>query len=420
MQKEGFFMKNWKKLASLAVAGTLLAMTGCAGGTNSTAETAAPTDAPAETTQAADETTLAAADTEATTATTEVNATDAPNSDSETITVTDHLGKTVEVPTKIDRIVVGDILPLPSVLTVFFDSGEKIVGMSESSMKAAQNGLLGELYPEVLDAKTDFINGTEVNIEELVALDPDIMFYSAGSPQIGEACESAGIPAVAISPSKWEYNSIETLNQWLETLGEIFPENAKADICRKYSEEKYNMVQERVKVIPDEERARAFFLFQYTDESITTSGKLFFGQFWADAIGAKNVGEELTTDNSTAVDMEQIYQWNPDLIFITNFNAAQPETLYNNETGSWDWSAVDAVANKRVYKMPLGMYRSYTPGIDTPITLMWLAKTAYPEKFEDIDITKETKDYYKEVFGVDLTDEQANSIFAPVSAASAF
>ena len=83
----------------------------------------------------------------------------------DTITVTDHAGNMIEVPTDIDRIIVGDILPLASVLTVFFDNGDKIVGMAEGSMKAAENGLLGELYPEVLDAKTDFIDGTSINIE---------------------------------------------------------------------------------------------------------------------------------------------------------------------------------------------------------------------------------------------------------------
>ncbi len=67
--------------------------------------------------------------------------------------------------------------------------------------------------------------------------------------------------------------------------------------------------------------------------------------------------------------------------------------------------------------MPLGMYRSYTPGVDTPITLMWLAKKAYPNLFTDIDITKEVKAYYKTVFGVKLTDKQAQSIFDPSAAA---
>lgn len=343
-----------------------------------------------------------------------------PDSSDDTITVTDHAGNVIEVPAEIDRIIVGDILPLASVLTVFFDNGDKIVGMAEGSMKAAENGLLGELYPEVLNAQTNFIDGTSINIEEVVALEPDIFFYSANSPQIGEQLAQAGIPAIAISVNKWEYNTIETLNNWIDLLSQIFPENDKADICREYSNEVYSMVQERVETIPEEEREQAFFLFQYSDSNITTSGKLFFGQFWADAMGAKNVGEELTTDNSIAVSMEQIYEWNPSLIFITNFTSAYPEDLYNNTIGEYDWSAIDAVENQRVYKMPLGMYRSYTPGIDTPITLLWFAKTAYPNLFEDIDITQETKKYYQEIFDVSLTDEQAESIFAPVSASSAY
>ena len=94
-----------------------------------------------------------------------------------------------------------------------------------------------------------------------------------------------------------------------------------------------------------------------------------------------------------------------------------PDDLYNNTVGVYDWSPIDAVENGRVYKMPLGMYRSYTPGADTPVTLLWLAKTAYPDRFADIDIIAETKAYYSEVFGVELTDEQAESIFEPAAEA---
>ena len=179
----------------------------------------------------------------------------------------------------------------------------------------------------------------------------------------------------------------------------------------------YDLVQERVSTIPEDQRERAFFLYQYSDTNLQTSGKLFFGQWWADAIGVKNVAEELSTDNSVAVNMEQIYAWNPSLIFITNFTTADENALYHNTVGTYNWSVVDAVENQRVYKMPLGMYRSYTPGVDTPVTLLWLAKTAYPHLFEDIDIIQETKTYYQEVFGITLTDDQAASIFTPTAQA---
>lgn len=333
------------------------------------------------------------------------------------VTITDHNGNTVTLPANPERIVVCDILPLPSVLSVFFDSADKIVGMADTSMSAAQNSLLSELYPEILNAKTDFMNGSEVNAEELMKLDPDVVFYNASTTELGKQLTDAGFNAVAISVNKWDYNSIETLNQWIALLSEIFPDNDKAEVVKTYSNDVYDMVQERVAKIDPADKENVFFLFKYSDNSIMTSGEHFFGQWWADAIGATNVAKELTVDNAIAVNMEQVYKWNPQNIFITNFTESGPDDLYNNTVGSYDWSGIDAVQDKQVYKMPLGMYRSYTPGVDTPITLLWLAKTVYPETFSDIDITKETKEYYKTVFGITLTDAQAESIFTPVAQA---
>ena len=331
----------------------------------------------------------------------------------ETHTVTDQDGFQVKLPLDVQRIVVCDILPLPSVLTVFFDSGEKIVGMSGTSMNAAENGLLGELYPEILDAETGFIDGSTVNVEELMKLQPDVVFYNASRKELGQQLRNAGFPAVAISVNKWEYDAIETLNHWIALLGEIFPESDKTEVVERYSRQVYDLVQSRVADIP--ERERVLFLYQYSETNMLTSGAKFFGQWWADAIGAVNVAGELTTDNSVAVNMEQVYAWNPSLIFITNFTTAGPADLYGNTVGAYDWSGIDAVKNERVYKMPLGMYRSYTPGVDTPVTLLWLAKTAYPDLFADIDVVATAKDFYREVFGVELTDTQAASIFTPAA-----
>ena len=331
----------------------------------------------------------------------------------DTHTVVDHNGNAVEVPREINRIAVCDILPLPSVLAVFFDSAEKIVGMSGTSMNAAENSLLGQLYPEILQAETGFIDGSSLNLEELIKLQPDVVLYSASRPEQGEQLRKAGIPGIAVSVNKWEYNCIETLNNWISLLSELFPGNDKTQTVAEYSDRVYELVQQRVADIPEKERV--FFLFKYTETSIMTSGSRFFGNWWAEAIGAENVAGEVDAENQVTVNMEQIYAWNPSLIFVSNFTTAYPEDLYGNTMGVYDWSPIDAVENQRVYKMPLGMYRSYTPGVDTPVTLLWLAKTAYPEQFADIDLIQETKTYYQEVFGIELTDDQAASIFAPAA-----
>lgn len=336
----------------------------------------------------------------------------------DTITIIDHADYEVTVPVNIERIAVCGIYPLPSVLTVFFNSAEKIVAMPAVSMAAAKSGLLSELYPEILNAETECVSGDTVNTEELLLLDPDVVFYSSSDTAVGEALRSAGFAAVGISANKWGYNCIETLNNWIALLSQMFPANDKAELVKTRSNEIYELVQSRVANIDESERANIFVLFQYSETTMLTSGKNFFGQWWCDAIGANNVGVELENDNSVAVNLEQVYAWNPNVILVTNFTKAQPADIINSAIGTDDWSGIAAVENGRVYKMPLGMYRSYTPGADTPITLLWLAKTVYPELFGDIDVAAEAKAYYLELFGIELTDEQVMSIFAPVSDAA--
>lgn len=341
---------------------------------------------------------------------------EAENADqSEPKTITDHAGNQVEIPAQVNRVVVTDILPLPSIITVFLGSGEKIVGMNPASMSAAKTGLLGELFPDILNASTDFMNGSDINMEELMKLEPDVVFYNAGSKEMGEALASAGFAAVAVSVNKWDYDSIETYDHWVELLSQIFPEKGDtADKVSQYSQKVYEDIQKRVSGLKKEEQKNILFLFNYSDTTMITSGKKFFGQFWCDAVGGRNAAEGVAAENSNAViNMEQVYEWNPDVIFITNFTPVQPEDLFENAVGQDDWSPVKAVQDGHVYKLPLGTYRSYTPSTDTPMTLLWMAKQVYPDLFEDVDITKEVKDYYQAMYGVKLSDEQVERMYHP-------
>ena len=321
----------------------------------------------------------------------------------------------VTLPEEINRIVVTDTLPLPSVLSLYLDSAEKLVGISPVSMSAAKAGLLGELYPEILDADTSFFENSELNIESLLALEPDLVFYNAQNTELGESLTSAGLTAVAVSVTKWDYNAADTFDAWMDLLADIFPEEEeKAEAAKEYCEKVEDQIEKKTKDLTDDEKKNVFFLFNYSDTALVTSGKNFWGQYWCDAINAVNVGEKIEAERSNAsVNMEQVYSWDPDIIFISNFTKAMPEDLYNNTIGDNDWSSVSAVKNEQVYKMPLGAYRSFTPGADTPMTLMWLAKTVYPDLFEDVDMTEEVENYYKEVYNIELTDDQVAQMYTP-------
>ncbi len=66
------------------------------------------------------------------------------------------------------------------------------------------------------------MNGTDVNTEELMQLAPDVVFYSASNPALGEKLTASGFCAIAVSANKWQYNCIETLNNWIDLLSQIF------------------------------------------------------------------------------------------------------------------------------------------------------------------------------------------------------
>ena len=336
-----------------------------------------------------------------------------------TVTITDHADREVEVPTNPKRVAVLGIYPLPSMLTVYLDSCESIVAMEPGSMNAAKNGILSQLYPDITNITTDIMDGDDVNIESLLALKPDVVFYNASDTQDLEKLENAGLTAVAFSATKWKFNCTETFNEWMNLLDQIYPEHAgnREELIKKYSIDTYNKIQDTVKNV--EEKQKVLFLFQYDENAMITSSSKFFGQWWCDAVGAVNVAQDVPAEKTNAViTMEQVYEWDPDVIVITNFTQAKPDDLYNNAIGSDDWSNVSAVKNKRVYKMPLGTYRTYTPSVDSPMTLEWLAQAVYPELFKDMDVKADVKEYYQNLFGVTLTDEQVDQMYTPNASAS--
>ena len=407
-------MKMRKPIALLLSLCLLLSLAACSPASSSSSSAA-------ETVQesAPDET--GAVQTDETAAESSVTETSAESSAS--VTVTDHADRTVTVPTNPERVVILDILPLPSVLTVFLGSAESILAMQPASMNAAKNGILSQLYPEVLNVSTDIMSGDDVNVEALVALDPQIVYYNAANAALLEKLENAGLTAVAVSPTKWKYDCIVTYDNWIALLSQIYPD-AGSELAGKvhdFSTSKYDLIQERVAGMDEADKKKVLFLFQYDENTMITSGSSFFGQWWCDASGAINAANEVAADNSNAaITMEQVYEWDPDVIIITNFTPTQPEDLMSNNIGSDDWSTVSAVKNDQVYKMPLGTYRTYTPGVDTPMTLEWMASILYPELFPEFKLTEDVRSYYSDLYGVELSDEQIEAMYNPAGAAGSW
>ena len=347
---------------------------------------------------------------------------DKGTSQAATRTIVDHTGVEVVLPAEISRVVIVSPWPLPSVYCLYAGSTQRLVGIPASSKVAAENSLLIQAYPGLADLSTDFEANGAINIERLLELNPDVVFYGSSNVQMRQTLDNAGIPAVGFSTNQHGYNTVETYAGWIELLGQVFAGDNRIDTGRaaeiiQYGRDVESMVKERLAGLTQEERPRVMIAYYYDDAGgLRTSGSNFFGQYWIETAGGVNVASEL--DSMPYINMEQVYQWNPDVVFITNFSPRLPQDLLDNAIPQDDWSTVKAVQTGRVYKFPLGMYRWFPPSSDTPLSLMWMAKTLHPDLFADIDLDQMVKDYFQKFYGVELTAEDLHKIYNPSREAS--
>jgi iron complex transport system substrate-binding protein len=80
---------------------------------------------------------------------------------------------------------------------------------------------------------------------------------------------------------------------------------------------------------------------------------------------------------------------------------------------SAQWQSIDAVVHQRVVVNPKGMFWWCRETSEEALQFLWLAKVLYPARFQDIDMVKETRDFYREFFDLTLTDAQVDAILNP-------
>lgn len=328
----------------------------------------------------------------------------------ETRTIVDQLGNTVVLPKEVNRVVIASVWPLASVYCLSMGSTDKLVGLDPAIISAAENSMLMKIAPDIVNIDSSFSNNGSLSVEELIKLKPDVVLYASGVPEDYEVATKAGIPAVGFSLSIKDYNAIETINSWMELLGEVMGTDMVNEEYIKYGTEMQNMIAERLKDVKEEDKPEVMFIHKYSESTLTIPGDKTWAEYWISASGGKNVATE-AVEGTLETDMEQIYSWNPEKIFITNFNDAMPEDLYNNTLSNYDWSTVSAAQNEEVRKMPLGMYRWYVACSDSPLVLLWMAKQNQPELFADIDMDEEMKEFYKKFYNVDLSEDDLEKIY---------
>lgn len=329
----------------------------------------------------------------------------------ETHIVVDGIDREVELPVNVERIVAG-FFPFPSAFFIATGSLDRLVAVSSDSHHAAERSIFSKIAPGILDLPTNHLEGGVLNAEELLKLNPDVYVTHEGNASL-EVAERAGVPVLALDVlSKGQGNTFQTFANWMRIIGEVTGESPRTDELIAYADQTLAETRAVMSALSENEKPKALFFARLHENDLKINGPGHFGHFWITEAGAINLAEK-DFPSFAEISMEQIYALNPEVIFITNLSPTQPEDLYENRVPGQDWSHVDAVQNKRVFKLPEGVFQWYVPNGDVPLMLKWAAQSMHPELYATYDFAADMKAYYQRFYGYDLSDDEVDAILHP-------
>jgi iron complex transport system substrate-binding protein len=264
-----------------------------------------------------------------------------------------------------------------------------------------------EVYPKFGEV-TLFMNPMDPNVEELVSLNPDIVYYWSMAEQI-DKMEAAGLRVVVAQLTSGNPSTVDEFvafqKREVDVIAEsIGPETQeRAKLWSDYFDEKVKLIGEKTAGIPENERKKVYF--GCSDDGLECFSKNSYPQFIVELAGGIFPAKDTSEEVNTTVTLEQIINWDPDFIIMGRTDST--DGVLKDDR----WSEITAVKNGDVLLPPNGvMFWDYSS--ECVLLMQFIAKTLYPDLFSDLDMVRETKAYYKTFYDYDLSDENARNILS--------
>ena len=320
---------------------------------------------------------------------------------SDTVTVTDLLGREVAVPIEVNRIVA--IGPGALRLYVYAGNLEYVVGVEqiEANNPTGRPYLLAN--PDLAELPVIGQGGPNnaPDPERILTLMPDVIFstYATEASVADELQDKTGIPVVAISYGHSGFGATNLFAQGvpdsLLLIGQITGDSTKAQAAIDFLNQALEDLGKRTAGIPEAGKPSVYvgaLGARGTHGIESTQGNYSL----LNAIHAKNVVDETGESGSMMIDKEKLLAWDPDYLFIDQGGfAAVMEDYRKNPTF---YESLSAVQNGRVYaQLP---YNYYNTNIDTALAdAYYLGTILYPAAFADVDPVQKADEIYKALLG---------------------
>ncbi len=314
----------------------------------------------------------------------------------------------VTVPFEAQRI--ATTAPAFTTAVLLLGGADKLVALEENYGK---NEWIKGKYPQLTELPVVFA-ANETNMEELLNQEPDLVLYAA---RYGEDTlkQLQDLDIAAVSGAKdSDAPGYDHLN-WVRDNQLYFGEaigGAQLENANTYGEQFTDTrasIAEKTDNLADADRPTVIQLSS-AGETLQANNGSAIGQELIELGGGTNAaaaadGESMGPSGQTKIEAEQLLSWNPDVLLVDS------QQISDEVTSDPILSELEAVKNGRVYIIPNGAMAWAYNGPEAYLAMQFFAKAIQPELFTDLDIEKNTEDFYNNYFGFDIDDTDLAHLF---------
>ncbi len=308
--------------------------------------------------------------------------------------VTDMAGQKVIVPDKIEGVV--SVGGTPAINAFLFAFGKADIiknGVQNEHLKKMpfwrhQQWFMSKIF-ELPQVSTNPPSWTP-DFEKLAQTKFDIAFVNDNLS--AQMLQKRGYKVVVMN---WQGEN--SIKRSMTFMGELFNMQDHAKEYIDYYDNIVEITKRRTKDIKNRKSALFLRVSTLMIPMVSTSNDIF------KKAGGISASEHIKKEHAV-INREQLFVLDPDYLFV--WGKGDLKLAYNDPK----FKDLKAVKNHNVYAVPLGAFfwTNYTP--EQALCILWATKKMYPEQFKDIDMQKETLDFYRRFMDKELTTQQLQEI----------
>lgn len=327
--------------------------------------------------------------------------------ESGTRTVTDMSGDEVTIEGEVNSVI--NLWPAGTASFFVMGAGDLLDGLAVNNAGTV-NSWSKLFYPEAGDIPA--LGGTTPTVEEIVALDPDLVIIHPMTVSDGYAQQirDAGIPAININFSDYD-SMIQSYTMMGEALGGVYKQRLENWVSMV--QEKMAATEKITKDVKDDDKPVVFYIAGQSDSLTTTMGSNSICKDWTELAGGTYLTDLLDEPNTTEVTAEQLLAIDPDVIIV---GGTYQHKLVEELQSTDGYKDLKAVKEGKVYTNPYGSFGWERFNLESYLELDYALLCIQPDlaKANNISrdsIIKEVISFYKDMNGTELTEEQANNMY---------